>query len=70
MAKSKSDEKKVAIKGYPSWRYHAQKEPVIVQNDKEDELLGEGWSESPATVGLEAQVVRDKLVFVPKKVTA
>jgi len=33
---------------YPTWRYHATKEAVIVKDEDEDRALGEGWADSPA----------------------
>lgn len=33
---------------YPSWRYHATKPAVVVNDEDEDSRLGEGWADSPA----------------------
>lgn len=33
---------------YPSWRYHATKEPVLVLDEAADKALGPGWEHSPA----------------------
>lgn len=38
---------------FPSFRYHATEEPRIVQDEEEDEALGEGWKSSPADHGIE-----------------
>ena len=33
---------------FPSWRYHRDKEPVLVKNHEEEKALGSGWVDSPA----------------------
>lgn len=35
---------------FPSWRYHANQKACIVRTPEEDEALGHGWTNSPATV--------------------
>jgi hypothetical protein len=32
---------------YPKCLYHATKDPVIVQDEKEHKALGKGWQETP-----------------------
>jgi hypothetical protein len=32
---------------YPIWRYHPEKEPLIVRSLEQDENLGDGWVDSP-----------------------
>jgi hypothetical protein len=34
--------------GYPKWKYHATKDPVVVESKEAEADLGEGWGESPA----------------------
>lgn len=34
--------------GYPSWRYHASKEPVVALDAESDAALGPEWADSPA----------------------
>lgn len=36
------------IKVYPSWRYHKELEPRIVQDEAADKLLGSDWKDTPA----------------------
>ena len=33
---------------FPSWRYHRELEPKLVQNELESESLGDDWKDSPA----------------------
>lgn len=33
---------------YPTWRYHATKDPCVVYTPEEDDALGEEWADSPA----------------------
>ena len=35
-------------KPYPAWRYHREKEAVIVNDPVEEAALGEGWESTPA----------------------
>jgi hypothetical protein len=41
-------------KNYPKWKYHATKDPVVVQSKEEEKALGKGWTESPADFEPEA----------------
>lgn len=38
------------MKHFPSWRYHKDKEAVIIHSEAEEKALGAGWVESPADV--------------------
>ena len=33
---------------YPKWKYHATKDPIIVESKLEDDALGPEWVNSPA----------------------
>jgi hypothetical protein len=33
---------------YPKWKYHASKEPTIVNSEADEKALGNDWGESPA----------------------
>lgn len=41
---------------YPKWLYHAEKEPIVVKDQKEHEALGAGWVESPADIQKAAEL--------------
>lgn len=43
---------------YPSWRYHATEAPRIVEDEAQDEALGEGWFHDP-DLGAGPEVVED-----------
>lgn len=32
---------------YPTWRYHKEREPVVVNDAEADEALGKGWADRP-----------------------
>jgi len=38
------------MKKFPSWRYAAAANPVLVQDPGESDALGPGWYESPADI--------------------
>ena len=38
---------------YPKWKYHPEKEAVIVASEQQEKELGKGWVESPADYGVE-----------------
>lgn len=38
---------------YPKWKFHPEKEAVIVQSQKEERKLGPDWADSPAEYGVE-----------------
>ena len=33
---------------YPTWRYHKDQPPVLVETAEQDKALGKGWADSPA----------------------
>lgn len=48
----KAVEIKKSIKGeddkWPRWRYHKEKDALIVHSDEQNKALGAGWADSPA----------------------
>ncbi len=53
-------------KVYPRYKYHPDYEPIIVQNEEEEDEL-EGWHDSPADYGVFTAPSADQLKFSPKK---
>lgn len=45
---------------YPSWRYHAVKDALIVKSAEEEAKLGPDWFESPAHFEQAAEVIAPK----------
>src|ERR1700761_7675151 len=41
--------------GYPKYKYHSEKEPVVIQNEEQEERLGDEWKDSPADHGIITQ---------------
>ena len=48
---------------YPTYRYHAEHAPVIVNDEAEDKALGKGWHDAPVAAVDEADEAED----APKK---
>lgn len=38
---------------YPKFKYHPEKDPVIVHSKEHEKSLGDGWHNSPADYGVE-----------------
>ena len=55
---------------YPKWRYHASKDPVVVETPSEKAALGEGWYDSPAKAKVEAARSRMAAARAAKAATA
>lgn len=53
-------------KPYPKWKYHAEKEAVIVAHELAEAALGKDWFDSPADVVIK----REEPKKVSKKVKA
>lgn len=40
---------------YPKYKYHAEKSPILVSSEEQEEKLGDDWKDSPADHGLITQ---------------
>lgn len=54
---------------FPKWKYHAEKEALVVDSELEEQALGEGWRDSPADFAQEvsAEKPQDKLAESEEK---
>lgn len=41
------------LSSYPKWKYHPEKEAVVIESIQEEKELGPGWFDSPAAFGVE-----------------
>lgn len=57
-------------KPYPRWKYHAEKEAVIVADETAEAALGKGWFDSPADVVKREEPAAKEQKKVSKKVKA
>lgn len=55
--KKKQKKQETVLSGiYPTWKYHAHFEPVVVNSEDEERELGPGWENSPAYFDMKARV--------------
>jgi len=49
------------VTAFPKWKYH-EKYPtgIVVNNETEEEMLGDGWVDSPGELGIETCPAYDK----------
>lgn len=57
---------------FPKWKYHAEKEAVIVESSDAEAALGAGWADSPAELDSDSGDSNDALAKIdailhPKK---
>jgi len=45
---------------FPKYKYHAELEPMVVDDESEESMLGEDWANSPAEHGIITQPSKDQ----------
>lgn len=41
------------MSSYPKYKYHAEKESIVVKSEEHEKSLGNDWADSPADHGIE-----------------
>ena len=53
-----AEQEEEAMIHFPKWKYHKDKDAVVVNSAEEEKALGPGWADSPAAFQAKAEDVR------------
>ncbi len=64
-AQAEPEPKAIVVQHFPTWRYHPDYEPILVNDEQELEEL-DGWYSNPSDFGLITCPSADQFKFRPK----